>query len=361
MPHSFVSRRLRAGAAGCAIAIAALSACSTGSTPTSANPDTTTTKHSGPIKILFLQKQGSQDYFVDEMNGAKAAAAALGGVTITPVDANMDNTVTVNTVKGAKALGVSGIIIVPPDGSTGPEDWQFAKSEGIPLISADDQVCMNNPNPTACQASELLPRVGFDAQQMGTTVGQEAGTLFKARSGWTASNTRILEEWQFSTTVCTPRVTYADKLFRQAGGPAAASIPAIKVDTDNSESGTPTSAQSKTASTLNAYHSVAHWIVLGCNDQNVQGAINALSDAGTSPANILAVGLGGDLACKGWETNAANAMAAALLLNGYRVGYDAVTAMVNHVRHGTVFQPLTTVSITMANKSDWRASGFICH
>lgn len=361
MPHRFLSRRLQAGLAGCAIAVAALSACSTGSSPSSANPDTSTTKHSGTIKILFLQKQGSQDYFVDEMNGAKAAAAALGNVAITPVDANMDNSATVSAVKGAKALGVNGIIIVPPDGSTGPQDWQFAKSEGIPLISADDQVCMNNPNPTVCHAGDLLPRVGFDAQQMGTEVGKEVGVLFKARSGWTASNTRILEEWQFSTTVCTPRVTYADTFFRQTGGPAAASIPAIKVDTDNSESGTPTSAQSKTASTINAYHSIKHWIVLGCNDQNVQGAINALSNAGTSPANILAVGLGGDVACKGWKANAPNAMAAALLINGYRVGYDAVTAMVNHVRKGDSFQPLTTVSVTMANKSNWQASGFKCH
>jgi L-arabinose transport system substrate-binding protein len=361
MPHRLTSRRLQAGAVFCAIAVAALSACSTGSTPSAANPNTSTTKHGGTVKIMFLQKQGSQDYFVDEMNGAKAAAAKLGNVTITPVDVNMDNSATVNDVKGAKALGVNGIIIVPPDGSTGPQDWQFAQSEGIPIISADDQVCMNNPNPDACHAGDLLPRVGFDAQQMGADVGQEAGSLFKTHSGWTASNTRILEEWQFSTTVCTPRVTYADARFRQTGGPGAASIPAIKVDTDNSESGTPTSAQSKTASTINAYHNITHWIVLGCNDQNVQGAVNALSDAGTSPANILAVGLGGDVACKGWEANAPNAMAAALLINGYRVGYDAVTAMVDHVRNGANFQPLTTVSVTMATKSDWQASGFKCH
>lgn len=363
MPPCSVSKRLRAGAVGGAIAIAALSACSTGSTPSasSSNPNVSTAKHSGPIKILFLQKQGSQDYFVDEMNGAKAAASALGNVTITPVDVNMDNSATVSAVKGAKALGVNGIIIVPPDGSTGPQDWQFANSQGIPIISADDQVCTNNPDPGACQPGDLLPRVGFDAQQMGTDVGKEVGVLFGQRSGWNASNTRVLEEWQFSTTVCTPRVSYADTFFRQTGGPAARSIPAIKVDTDNSESGTPTSAQNKTASTINAYHSIKHWIVFGCNDQNVQGAINALSNAGISPANILAVGLGGDVACKGWGANAPNAMAAALLINGYRVGYDAVTAMVDHVRNGAKFQPQTTVAVTMANKSNWQASGFKCH
>lgn len=357
-----VFRSLHVGAIGCAIAIAAaLSACSTGSTPSATNPNLSTAKHSGPLKILFLQKQGSQDYFVDEMNGAKAAAAKLGDVTITPDDVNMDNSATVSAVKGAKALGINGIIIVPPDGTTGPRDWQFARSEGLPIISADDQVCKNNPNPDSCKPAELLPRVGFDAQQMGTDVGNEVGALFKQKSGWDASNTRILEEWQFSTTVCTPRVTFADKLFRQTGGTAASTIPAIKVDTDNSESGTPSSAQSKTASTINANPSVKHWIVVGCNDQNVQGAINALSNAGTSPADILAVGLGGDVACKGWQASAPNAMAAALLINGFQVGYDAVTAMVHHIRDGAGFKAQITASVTMANKSNWQASGFKCH
>jgi L-arabinose transport system substrate-binding protein len=356
---SSLPRRLRAGAVLCAAAIAGLTACSSGQT--TSNPNTAATTHKGPVKILYLQKQGSQDYFVDEMNGAKAAAGKLGSVTITPVDVNMDNSATVSAVRGAKAQGNQGIIIVPPDGSTGPQDTALAKSEGIPIISSDDEVCTNNPNPDSCATANLLPRVGFDAQEMGNEVGQEAGTLFKQHSGWNASNTRILEEWQFSTTVCTPRVTYADKLLRQGGGSSAASVPAIKVDTDNNESGDPQSAQSKTASTINAYHSIQHWVVLGCNDQNVQGAVNALSDAGVSPANILSVGLGGDEACKGWRGNAANAMNAALLLNGYQVGYDAVTAMVKHVRSGAKFPPLTTVSISMANKSNWKSTGFICH
>ncbi len=346
------------GALAAAVVVAACGAVSSGS---SSNPNASSAKHSGSVKIMYLQKQGSQDYFVDEMNGAKAAAAALGGVSITPVDVNMDNNATVNAVKGAKAQGINGIIIVPPDGSTGPEDWKSAKQFNIPMISSDDEVCTNNPNPDSCKPNDLLPRVGFDAQQMGTDVGQEAGTLFKQKSGWTSANTRVLEEWQFSTSVCTPRVTYADKLFRQTGGPNAASIQAIKVDTDNSQSGDPQSAQSKTQSTLNAYHSVKNWVVLGCNDQNVAGAVTALSDAGVSPANILSVGLGGDVACKGWGANAADAMDAALLLNGSKVGYDAVTAIVNHIRNGAKFPQLVTVPVSMANKSTWRATGFKCH
>ena len=343
-------------AGACAAALAAVSACSSGQAAN--NPNTTSQKHSGTITIAYIQKQGDQGYFVDEMSGAQQAASQLGGVSIVPVNVSMDNTQTVSAVRNAIARKVSGIIIVPPDGSTGPQDAALAKAAGIPIISSDDQVCTTSPDPTSCPAASLLPRVGFDAQQLGTAVGKEVATLFKQESGWTAANTRILEEWQFSTTVCTPRVTYAESLFRSTSG---SNIPAIKVDTDNTTSGDPSSALSKTAATINAYHSIKHWIVWGCNDQNVQGAITALANAGYSTANVLGVGLGGDVACKDWQSSAPTGMKAGLVFKGQDVGSAAVKAMVSHIRNGTPFPPVTEVSFTMANKSTWQATGFVCH
>lgn len=361
MSHPHLSGRLRAGAVLCAAALTgltALTACSSGQT--SSNANTSTSKSSGPIKIAYIQKQGDQGYFVDEANGAKQAASA-DHATVNMINVGMDDNQTVSQVRAAIAQHVSGIIIVPPDGSPGPQVTALAKQANIPIISSDDEVCTTGPNPDACPASKLLPRVGFDAQQLGTAVGQEVATLFKQESGWDASNTKILEEWQFSTTVCTPRVTYADKLFRQNGGSAAASIPAIKVGTDNTVSGTPQSAFSQTQTTVNANHGTKHWIVFGCNDQNVQGAITALADAGYNTNDILGVGLGSDLACKDWQSNAPTGMKAALLFKGQDVGSDAVNLMVDHIHNGTAFPQTKTVNFTMANKSNWKATGFTCH
>jgi L-arabinose transport system substrate-binding protein len=343
-------------AGACAVALAAVSACSSGQAAN--NPNTSSQKHTGTITIAYIQKQGDQSYFVDEISGAHAAASQLGNVTIVPVNVGMDNTQTVSAVRNAIARKVSGIVIVPPDGSTGPQDVALAKAAGIPIISSDDQVCTNSPNPDTCPAAKLLPRVGFDAQQLGTAVGKEVATLFKQESGWTAANTRILEEWQFSTSVCTPRVTYAESLFRSMTG---STIPAIKVDTDNTTSGDPSSALSKTQATINAFHGIKHWIVWGCNDQNVQGAITALANAGYSTANVLGVGLGGDVACKDWQSSAPTAMEAGLVFKGQDVGSAAVKAMVSHIRNGTPFPAVTEASFTMANKSDWQATGYICH
>ena len=348
----------------CAAALAAVSACSNGqassssTTSTGASASTTTQQNSGKITITYIQKQGDQSYFVDEITGAQQAASQLGNVTIIPVNVGMDNTQTVAAVRNAIARKVDGIIIVPPDGSTGPQDAAVAKAASIPIISSDDQVCTTGPTPTSCASGDLLPRVGFDAQQLGTAVGKEVATLFKQQSGWTASNTRILEEWQFSTSVCTPRVTYAESLFRSQTGSA---IPAIKVDTDNTTSGDPNSAFSKTQATINAYHGVKHWIVFGCNDQNVQGAITALANAGYGTADVLGVGLGGDVACKDWQSTAPTSMKAALVFKGQDVGAGAIKAMVSHIRNGTPFPPVVEASFAIANKSDWQASGYVCH
>lgn len=354
----FARNRRPAGAlvGVCAAALAAVSACSSGQT--SSNPNTASQKHSGAITIAYIQKQGDQAYFVDEMSGAQQEARQLGGVTIVPVNVAMDNTQTVAAVRNAIARKAGGIVIVPPDGSTGPQDAALAKAAGIPIISSDDQVCTTSPNPNSCPAAGLLPRVGFDAQQLGTAVGKKVASLFKQEKGWTAANTRILQEWQFSTSVCTPRVTYADSLFRSLTG---SSIPAIKVDTDNTTSGDPSSALSKTAATINAYHGIKHWIVWGCNDQNVQGAITALANAGYATGDILGVGLGGDVACKDWQSSAPTGMKSALVFKGQDVGADAIKALVSHIRNGTPFPPVTEVSFTMADKSSWQATGFVCH
>jgi hypothetical protein len=54
-------------------------------------------------------------------------------------------------------------------------------------------------------------------------------------------------------------------------------------------------------------------------------------------------------------------MKAALVFKGQDVGGDAVKAMVSHIKNGTPFPPVTEVSFTMANKSNWQATGFVCH
>ena len=73
--------RKRAIVAALALTAAvSLSACSSGME--TADPGEAAGPKSGPLTIAYLQKQGDQQYFVDQADGAKAAAAELGDVDI---------------------------------------------------------------------------------------------------------------------------------------------------------------------------------------------------------------------------------------------------------------------------------------
>lgn len=306
----------------------------------------------GSLKIAYLQKQGDEQYFVDEANGGKAIASKLG-VSLVVQNLGTSANTAISAVQAAIAQKVNGIIIVPPDPSVGPQVIQLAKAANIPIISSDDQVCSTGPDPSKCAAGDLLPRIGFSGTQMGTQVGQEAGALFK-KAGWTASNTKILAEWQQDVTVCGDRVAAAKTAFEAAAG---ASVPVISVGTDNSVAG----AQNATAATLNANHSVKHWVVWGCNDEDVQGAVTALQNGGVNAADIDGVGLGAYLACKDWGAGAsASGMKAALFIDGRAIGTTAVQLMYDHIKNGKAFPHELDAPTTMVDPTNWQASGLKC-
>ena len=341
-----------AGGASSAATSAATSGTPTETTSAAGSTSAAPAASGGNIKIAYLQKQGDQQYFVDEANGAKSVAGTDNfGLTVADLGTSADTAI--SQVQAAIAQKVSGIIIVPPDPSVGPQIIQLAKAANIPIISSDDQVCSTGPDPTKCAAGDLLPRVGFSGEQMGTQVGQKAGELFKA-AGWTADNTKILSEWQESVTVCGDRVKAAQTAFETASGIKAS---VITVGTDNSVAG----AQSKTAATLNANHDVKHWVVWGCNDENVQGAVTALQNGGVNAADIIGVGLGAYLACKDWAKGAApSGMKAALFIDGNSIGKTAVQLMYDHLTNGKAFPQEVAAPTKMVDPTDWQTSGLKC-
>ena len=150
-------------------------------------------RRSGPLKIAYLQKQGDQQYFVDEADGAKAAAEELGDVKVTVVNLGTDANKAISELDTVIARGVDGIIIVVPDQQIGPQVIDAAKAAGIPLIASDDAI--KDADGTAA------PFVGFDGTAMGKKVGKKAAELYTA-AGWTAADTRILSACKQDLSVC---------------------------------------------------------------------------------------------------------------------------------------------------------------
>jgi L-arabinose transport system substrate-binding protein len=332
----------RALAAAVALA-AALTACSSGresaatGAPRAVGDDKT-------IHLEYLQKQGDQQYFVDEAAGAKAEAAKLGNVDVTVVDLGSDANKAINEMDTAIAQKVDGIAIVVPDQQIGPAVIDKARAAGIPLIASDDEI--------KDESGQQAPFVGFDGTLMGQKIGEEAGRLYTA-AGWTAQNTRIIAAWKQDLSVCTDRVDGAKQAFTAATGQ---DIQVVEIGTDN----TPTDAEDKAGAALTANQGVKHWVVWGCNDENETGVVTALQNDGVRAADIIGVGIGAYLTCKDWKAGQVTGNKAALYINGNDVGASAIDSLVATIRQGIPLPPKTIAKSTIVDATTWRAAGVQC-
>ncbi|WP_144874639.1 substrate-binding domain-containing protein [Microbacterium sp. 1.5R] len=334
----------RTAAGGAAVlALAALTACSSGmetAEPAAGGGGTS----DGPLTIALIQKQGDQQYFIDEADGAKEAAKEDGDVTINVVDVSTDSNKAISEVEAAIAQGVDAIIIVVPDTQIGPQVIQLAADAGIPLMAADD--------PIVDAKGDAAPFTGFDGTSMGEKVGADAARLYQ-EAGWAAADTRILSAYKQDQPNCVERVDGAIDAFSQAvpDGPEV-----IEVGTDNSA----TDAQDKAGAVITANSGVKHWVVWGCNDENETGVVTALQNSGVAPADIVGVGLGAYLTCKDWNAGQETGNKSALFISGVEVGKAAVTSMVDLLRNGTDLPPKTVANTEIVDASNWEAKGVVC-
>jgi L-arabinose transport system substrate-binding protein len=324
-------------------AILTLAACSSGRPAAGSSTDATAGPKSGPITIAYLQKQGDQQYFIDEANGAQAEAKKLGNVKIVTADLGTDANKGISAMSIEVGQQVDGIAIVVPDQKIGPQIIQAAGS--IPLVASDD--------PISDGSGKSAPFVGFNSVQMGTQVGTKAGQLFTA-AGWSASDTRIIAAYQEGLSDCQQREQGEEQGFAAAAGGAGVQV--IKVGTDNSV----VDAQNKTGAVMTANQNIKHWVVWGCNDENETGAVTALQNGNVAPANIIGVGLGAYLTCKDWAAKKDSGNKAALFIDGRAVGAAAVDALVARIRQGTPLPPQTIAPTTMVDATNFTQAGVQC-
>ena len=299
---------------------------------------------SGRLTIAYLQKQGDQQYFVDEANGGRAAAKKAGDVTLKVVDLGTDANAAISQVDSVIAQGVDGIVIVVPDQQIGPQVIAAAKAANVPIMASDDVIKDAGGKPA--------PFAGFDGTAMGMKVGQEAATLYR-KAGWTASDTRILSGYKQDLSVCSQRVDGAKASFDKAVSDA----PKITdVGTDNSA----TDAQDKAGAVITAASGVKHWVVWGCNDENETGIVTALQNSGVSASDIIGVGLGAYLTCKDWAAGQLTGNKAALFISGVEVGKTAVNSMIGLLRDGKALPAQSIASTAMVDASDFTQEGVVC-
>jgi L-arabinose transport system substrate-binding protein len=289
--------------------------------------------------FVAINKAADQQYFIDLQTSFKAKIEELGGTAAT-FDAKDQAELGVNLVNDAISQGAKGIAITVPDQAIGPAIAKAAADAGIPLIATDD--------PIEDEAGNPIPFVGFDGTDMGNKVGEEAGRLL-TESGWLTDGSVVgmLAVEKQDLSVCELR-TEAQKEKVAAAGLAADRIYDVAsgatVDTANTAAGP----------VITAHPDVTKWVVTGCNDESVLGAMNALTAAGVAPADIIGVGLGAYEACRPWAAGQDTGFKAALFISGLDVGAAAAEVLYNNVVNGAEIPPTTVAKTTIVGPDNYK-------
>lgn len=336
-------RRL-VGVAGVAAVALALVGCGTTAGSTGNGTSGSGTSGSGGIKIAYIQKQGDQQYFIDEAKGA-AEMAKKYGATVTPIDVSSDANLAISQLNTVIAQKYDGIAIVVPDQKIGPQVIAAAEKAGIPLVATDDAIVDGS--------GKAAPFVGFDGTSMGEKVGAEAAVLFKKETGWTAANTKIIRVSKEDLPTCEDRNNGALDAFTKATG---VNLPVVKIGSDASV----IDSQDKTSAALTANPGVTNWVVWGCNDESETGAVTALQNASISPDHIIGVGLGAYLTCKDWVAGKTSGNKAALFISGVDVGGAAAKVLVDKIKDGNALPANTIAATKIVDPSTFKAAGVVC-
>ena len=234
--------------------------------------------------FIAINKSADQQYFIDLQNSFVDTAVGLGAEA-KKFDAKLDPSLGVSLINDAISAGAKGIAITVPDQTIGPAIAKAAKDAGVVLIATDDSI--------VDEAGAPVPFVGFDGKDMGKKVGEAAAALL-TESGWlsdAAKKVGVMTVAVETLSVCVDRTDNEKAAILAAGVPEEN----ILVVPYNGEA---LSAQDAAGPIITANPDVTNWVVFGCNDEGVLGALNALATSGVSPDNIIAVGLGAYEACK---------------------------------------------------------------
>lgn len=292
------------------------------------------------ITLAYIQKQGDQQYFVDEAQGARDEAQKLGNVSVNVINVSMDANAAISAMNVMIGQKVDGIAIVVPDQKIGPQVIDMARQAGIPIVASDDTLKDGK--------GEAIPFVEFDGYDMGHKVGLAAGNLFK-KAGWKADGALVAAAFEEQLSVCQDRERGEEDGFKEATGGVLPQV--VKIGTDNSV----VDAQNRTGAVVTAHPGISHWVVWGCNDESETGAVTALSNAGISANDIIGVGLGAYLDCKDWQANQNTGNKASLFISGRDVGAAAVRVLVDKIRNDKPLPAKTVANTTIVGPDNWKS------
>ncbi len=294
----------------------------------------------GAVVLAAVGRTADQGFFADLQRSFVEAATGLGAEVWT-FDAKLDPKLASGFVSDAISLGARGIAITVPDESIGPAVARAAREAGVVLVATEIAIVDESGSP--------VPFVGHDSRRMGIQVGEAAAGLL-GDSGWLNDSTKkvgVLSVEVQSLAVCNERTDAAKAALIAAGvpEPQVHSVP---------YSGETSSARDATGPILMANPAITDWVVVGCNDEGVLGALTVLDAAGVVPARIIGVGLGAHEACRAWASGEPTGFKAAVYASGLDVGTTAARVLYDAVAGGTPPPAVSGVPATIVGPNTYR-------
>jgi ribose transport system substrate-binding protein len=303
--------KLPAALACAAAAIMLISSCSAVTVPGSGPGGGSKVKASGPITLAVVPKAIGLDFWDSVRKGSQCAASKMTGVTLQwdGVTAETDVTGQVNLLQNFLTRQVDGLVYAASDAKVLAQLSQDALSRNVPVINIDSGT---NPQPDSVPVfatdNVVAARKAADLLAEALGPGEHKVAFIPFRPGTVTNDERTTG-------------------FKEG----LAKHPNLKLVAEQISNSDPNIALSVTENILTAHPDLAG--IFAASEPGVVGAVNALNQAGKA----------GKIKFVGWDASpdeikgvTSGAITALVVQNPFRMGFDAVNAMVQTVRTGRI-------------------------
>lgn len=299
-----------------------LAGCSSSSTSSdTSQPPSQPSAAKDKVKIGFLVKLATENWFQKEWEFAQQAADKYQFELIKAevkdaerVQAEMDNL----GVKGAQ-----GVIICTPDQKLGPAIVATAKEKNLKLLSVDDRLVDADGKPLTD-----VHHLGISAYEIGKMVGQAIVDEAKAR-GWKMDEVGACAITKDTLETAKERIRGAVEVLTKNGFPENR---IFKVDWGNTTD--IPSAKDAAANVFAQHQDVKKWVAFSSNDDGVLGVVRASEDRQIPATDMIGVGINGTSGVDDLKKEPPTGFFASILLSPRKHGFDTAEMMYKWISEG---------------------------
>ncbi len=298
--------RLRRLAVAAAVPLLGIAACSSGSSSGSTSSTSSASSSSKALTLAVVPKAIGFDYWTHVEAGAKCAASKLGNVTINwnGVSAETDVTGQVSLLNGYIDRGVNGLIYAATDIKALLPVTARAQAARVPVYNIDSGT---TPQQVPLFATDNLKGAHDVASLMNTYLhGQGNVAIIEFQPGTMTDNQR-----------------------KQGFVQGLTAYPGMRLVADQPDGSDASRALTVTNNILTANPTLNG--IFGSNEPSVIGASQAVKQRHLSGKIVM---VGWDAAPDEVAALKSGEISALIVQNPFRMGFDSVIAMTEHIRNG---------------------------